>query len=163
LPPAQIDEGVAIVYRYLRAATEGPARLNLRLMAQVIAGKAHLSALSADEFLHEADMIASLRREEIMLLAKLHAAWHSDWLQENEPSVQFEAAMRWAAAELVPQVFGNREEVEATAGGIVRTGLLKVMPGIGSSTYAPTPLLDRLVTLAPLEAALEREPRTMNR
>lgn len=157
LPPTQIDEAVAITWRYFQAAQVGTARLNLRLMANVIASKGRLSNLVADEFLHDADMIASLRREEIMLLAKLHHAWASDWLQQNEPGMQPEVAIRWTTAQLVPSVFRDRQSLEATAGATVRTGLLKVMPAIGASTFEPTPLLTRLVSLASLEAAIEKE------
>lgn len=157
LPPTQIDEAVAIILRYFQAAQVGTAHLNLRLMADVIASKGRLGNLVADEFLHDADMIASLRREEIMLLAKLHHAWASEWLQKTKPEMQPEAAIRWATAQLVPSVFRDRQSLEATAGATTRTGLLKVMPAIGANTYAPTPLLTRLVLLASLEAAIAKE------
>jgi hypothetical protein len=157
LPPAQIDEGVAIVYRYFRAAQEGAARLNLRLMAQTVAGQARLESLSADEFLRDADMIASLRREEVFLLAKLFHAWNSDWLSKEQEGFQMESAMAWVAAELVPSVFHDRDEVDATAAAITRTGLLKIMPAIGASVYMPTVLLNKLMSKCDLEAALKKE------
>ena len=157
LPPNQIDEGVAIIYRYQRAAQEGAARLNLRLMAQTIAGKAHLGNLSADEFLQDADMIASLRREEILLLAKLHSASRSETPSKNKPAEESVDPMKWAESQLVPSVFRNREELEATAAAIVRTGLIKTESGYGAIHYSPTPLLDRLVARAPLEAAIAKE------
>jgi hypothetical protein len=159
LPPTQIDEAVAITYRYFRAAQEGTARLNLRLLASVIAGQARLSALVADEFLRDADMIASLRREEVMLLAKLHHAWGSDWLQQSSPPNRSEEGIRWATAQLVPSVFEDRQSLEATAGALVRTGLLKMVPGVMGLCFSPTPLLARLVSLAPLEAAIAKETR----
>ena len=37
-PEIAEDDAVYIIYRYLRAAQEGAARVNLRLLAQVIAG-----------------------------------------------------------------------------------------------------------------------------
>ena len=36
---ADADEFIAIIYRYARSGQEGTARLNLRLMAKVIAGQ----------------------------------------------------------------------------------------------------------------------------
>ena len=158
LPPTQIDEAVAITYRYFRAAQEGAARLNLRLLASVIAGRARLSALVADEFLCDADMIASLRREEIMLLAKLHHAWGSDWLKASSRPNWPEEAIRWATDQLAPSVFQDRQSLEAAAGAIVRTGLLKLVPGTLGFSFSPTPLLARLASLAPLEAAIAKEP-----
>ncbi len=63
-----VDEMVAIVYRYSRAAQEGAARINLRLMAQVISGKNVSENLTANRFLYYADIISSLRLEEIKLI-----------------------------------------------------------------------------------------------
>jgi len=68
----EVEEVAAITYRFARAAQEGTARLNLRLMAKVIAGQARLGTLVANEFLYYADIIASLRREEIILITTLH-------------------------------------------------------------------------------------------
>src|SRR5687767_13911055 len=51
------DEAAAILFRYIRAAQEGAARRNLRLLAQVIRGQLVLGTLVADRFLYLADMI----------------------------------------------------------------------------------------------------------
>ena len=48
---ADLQEGVATVYRFLRAAQEGAARVNLRLLSQVIANQAWRGTMKADEFL----------------------------------------------------------------------------------------------------------------
>ena len=78
----EVEEAAAVLLRYGRAAQEGAARLNLRLMAKVIAGQVHQQALYADEFLRHADIIAGLRREEVTLLGALQrirpagTAWH---------------------------------------------------------------------------------------
>lgn len=160
LPHDQIEEGVAITYRYLQAAQQGAARLNLRLLAQVIAGRAVKSALYADEFLHYADMISSLRREEVFLLAELHRAWNSGDVKEAEEGEQCAFAFSTVAARLIPQIFSTWNEMQATAGALVRTGLLQVMPAIGMSTYAPTALLDKLVSLASLDDAISKESRS---
>jgi len=157
LPPAQIDDGVAIVYRYFRAAQEGAARINLRLMAKVIAGQARLSNLSADEFLSDADVIAALRRDEIILLATVHRGWTSDRIVQEPEDSRVTAPLRWAEAELVPSVFRDAEDLRATAASIVRTGLLVPLPSWDWTRYAPTPKLARLVSLASFEAALNQE------
>jgi hypothetical protein len=157
LPPAQIDEGVAIVYRYFRAAQEGAARTNLPLMAKVVASQAHLGDLSADEFLHDADMIATLRRDEIILLATLYQVWTSDWLQEQEEGARPGAAFARARAQLTPSLFHEADEMEATAASLVRTGLLVSVSLYGAIGYRPTPKLRRLVSLAPLSEVLAQE------
>lgn len=65
---AKLEEVAAIIYRYGRAAQEGAARTNLRLLAQVIAGKNFSEAPAADKFLYYADILSSLKLEEIVLL-----------------------------------------------------------------------------------------------
>jgi uncharacterized protein with PIN domain len=44
----EMEEAAAVLLRYGRAAQEGAARLNLRLMAKVIAGMVYQQALYAD-------------------------------------------------------------------------------------------------------------------
>ena len=50
-------------FRYLRAATDGAARLKFRLLAKAIAGKLHAGNLVADEFLLYADSFANLKTD----------------------------------------------------------------------------------------------------
>ncbi len=165
LPPEQIDEGVAIVYRYFRAAQEGSARLNLRLMAKAIAGQVQKQDLIADEFLSLADLIASLRRHEVLLLAEIHKGWNSSAIKKIEsidkPKALLEALEKELA--LAPAVFQDREAILASSAALVRTGLLVSLPSLPAHTatrnleYKPTRNLDRLMELAPLEAAIRRE------
>jgi len=65
---AELEEIAAIIYRYGRAAHEGVAKTNLRLLAQVIAGRNFSEPLTADKFLYYADILSSLKLEEITLL-----------------------------------------------------------------------------------------------
>jgi hypothetical protein len=157
LSAPQIEEGVAVLYRYLRAAQEGAARVNLRLLAQAIAGKASRGDLDASEFLHDANMIGSLRFAEIQLLAKLHQAWSSEWILENEESARPIAAMEWVKCELVPSVFETYGDLIATAGSVVRTGLLSVAPGLDGMTYFTTLYLERLMEDSPFDEAIAKE------
>ncbi|HAO2892235.1 TPA: hypothetical protein IHM15_004852, partial [Escherichia coli] len=62
------EDAAAITFRYMRAATEGTARLNLRLLAAVASGQTQAPAFYADDFLAIADALSGLRREEIIVL-----------------------------------------------------------------------------------------------
>jgi hypothetical protein len=146
----EIEEGVAVAYRYFRAAQEGAARLNLRLLAKVIAERARLGNLVADEFLADADILASLRRNEIVLLATMYQAGHNTLLGDPR---------EWAEKQLIPTPFADKEELMATAGAVVRTGLIRTESGYGSIDYSLTHLIDRLVSLADIESALRTERR----
>jgi hypothetical protein len=157
LAAAEIEEVAAILYRYMRAAQEGGARLNLRLMAKVIAGQAHRGNLLADEFLYYADMLASLRREEVLVLGTLYRHWQSDSVQRAEENTRPDAAMTAAKEELIPNIFRDEEEFLATLEAATRTGLVTYISGFGR-VYRVSPLMNRLYALAPLEAAVKAEP-----
>jgi hypothetical protein len=64
-----------VIVRYLRAAREGAARLNLRLLAKVIAGQLQLGRLVADEFLQYAEALGSLSRDEVVVIGTLYKQW----------------------------------------------------------------------------------------
>jgi len=151
----QVDEAAAIIFRYARAAQEGAARLNLRLMAKVIAAQAYLGNLVADEFLYYADMLASLRREEVILIASLHQH------RVVAPEVWADNVRAWSKAQeqLVPNVFATGEVMYAAALGAARTGLLlSGPPSIGGpSAFVSSPMMDRLERLAPFKDALRQE------
>jgi hypothetical protein len=67
-----VDELVAIFVKYMRAAEEGTARLNLRLMAMTLRGMAHNRTLTANRFLYYAGFIATLTREEVIAIATFY-------------------------------------------------------------------------------------------
>jgi hypothetical protein len=68
----EVDELAAIFLKYVRAAEEGTARLNLRLMAMAIRGMTHKRTLTANRFLYYAGFLATLSREEVIALATLY-------------------------------------------------------------------------------------------
>lgn len=57
------DEYVAIVYRYLRAATEATATLNLRILAKVMHGQILCQTVNVSEFLAYSDTVSTLSHE----------------------------------------------------------------------------------------------------
>jgi len=158
LPLDQIDEGVAIAYRYFRAAQEGAARLNLRLMAKVIAGQARQSALYADEFLRHADVIAGLRREEVILLGALQRHWNAPETRAIADDDRMGAVHHLLETELIPEPFADASELAAMQSAVLRTGFLSGVPTFGGAIYRPTRAFQRLCCLVSLEAALRAEP-----
>lgn len=159
---AEEDEAAAILFRYAQAAQEGAARLNLRLMAKVITGQAHLGNLVADEFLYYANLLSSLRREEIILTATLHR------LRQEKAGTEFSSLSGakspdiWGEVgkELIPDVFPDDKTIHATALAVGRTGLVMTDTTLDGIAYFTTsPLMDRLLKLASLEEALDAEPK----
>jgi hypothetical protein len=150
------DDAAAFIFRYIRAAEEGTARLNLRLMAQVIAGQHQHPTLTADEFLYHASIVASLRREEIILLGTVLRHWLANG-HELDGVVRNRSALQAAKAALIPSHFLNDDELTATMAAITRTGLLVPGSAFGSIAYNVSPLLERLNALASFETAIRNE------
>lgn len=158
----QQDEVAAILFRYQRAAVEGAARLNLRLMAAVAAGQAASGAFVADEFLAWSESIAALRREEVILVVEMHRAERSVPPQlESQAADMWRLTGKWEAVHdaVIPDTFRDPDEVQATAAAAMRSGLVMSTGGTWDVpvTYVTTPRLARLVDLAPIEDAIGRE------
>ena len=150
------DDTAAMLFRYLRAAQEGAARINLRLMAKIMAGQNQEKPLVADDFLFWAEMIASLRREEIILLSTLLRHWY-DWSSEQDQFKRMSNASQDCQKALVPSIFAEKIELMATMAALTRTGLLVPESSFGSIVYQISPLLERLDDMASLEATLQQE------
>lgn len=156
IPLVPPDEAISAVLRYIRAADEGSARLNLRLMARVIAGKAFLGNLKADEFLYYAEALASLRREEIVLLATIHRI--KTERQARDPNTPIEKIWNEVVEALVPSLFATEPALRGSVMGCLRTGLLvDINSNDDAGYYVTSPLMDELEALAPFEVAIHEE------
>lgn len=154
-----IDESVSVMYRYWRAAQEGTGRLNLRLLAAVYAGQVRDKAIVADDFLYYADLLASLRRDEIILLGTfLRQSTNPDDTERDNIE-----AMRQTREELVPAVFNTTDDYKASLGSLLRTGLVSAdalggtFGGGSSMVYRVTNLLRKLNRLANIEGVIIRD------
>lgn len=156
----EVDEFVAILYRYLRAAQEGAARLNLRLMARVIRSQIEREGLYASNFLRYAELIASLTREEVILLATRHRLRVKfDGTKQTSNWDDTSRVNELVIKAVVPKVFPTPLDMVAALTALQRTGL--VWPAAattgGGFVWQDTPLLDRIVALAEFESVLEAE------
>lgn len=158
LSDPEVEDSIAILLRYGRAAQEGTARLNLRLMAKVIAGETQYRILYAHEFLRYADILAGLRREEIILLGTLHRHWHTAEMKSLGDGRRQQAVCNRARTELIPNPFKEADDFYAAAEAVTRTALVRTADAIDEHILIqPTRLLDDLCALAPFEAAVSRE------
>ncbi len=154
LPEMAEDDAVYIIYRYLRAAQEGSARLNLRLLAQVVAGSKSGQILTADHFLYYADVISSLRYDEIVLLGTFIRRFEGI---DNKKDDSFGTAMKNVQADLIPAIFPTEDDFKGCASAVLRTGLLTAISGWGSLLYEPTPSLFTFASMLSVDDALARE------
>jgi hypothetical protein len=146
------DPLIDIIYRFAKAAADGAARENLRLLAQVIAGLKRNKALEPDKFRKWANILEQLTRDELMVVGK---------------AISIRRKMAAEVAEGVAsrqEEFSNRLKSELSASGyqsfvidplcasLIRTGLLLPATGYGGvMVYLPTSWLDELGTLADVE------------
>lgn len=71
------DDIIAICYRFMRDATEGVAKNNLRLMARLICGLNDAHQLTAQNFQKYAKILADLEPEEIQIIANVIKRYQS--------------------------------------------------------------------------------------
>ncbi|MBB3409210.1 hypothetical protein FHT87_003129 [Rhizobium sp. BK316] len=143
------DEAAAITYRYMRAAEEGAARLNLRLLARVIVGSAEGPGLYADDFLRWADVLAGLRREEVIVLGVMQRVQMGETPIEDSsknPPVAF-----WlACTRILEQQYGLQPAASTScAHALLRTGLVQLVSGSMETVVVPAPT-GELTTLSGL-------------
>ena len=149
-----VEESVAVVYRYLRAAQEGAARVNLRLLAEVFCGQARLGLIKADEFLYYADVLTPLRRDEILLTGCILRYWNEATDQKNDPIERMRIATVKSQSALIPNVFEDHAEFRAVADGMRRTGFFSIQATAGGGDLlGPSPVLMRLARLVDFDAA----------
>jgi hypothetical protein len=176
---ASEDDAIRVIVRYLRAAREGTARLNLRLLAKAIAGKLRSGNLVADEFLQYAEVVGSLSRDEIIVIGAVYKVWaeHQD-LAATNPTEAAKYADPWVLAMRELTSEGMTEELVAgTAARAQRSGLIygmaAPMPRTASGTlgaltqagtdfpsafyYRITPMLIELGRTVDFRDALLRE------
>lgn len=152
------DEAIAVIVRYLRAATEGNARLNLRLLAKAITGQLRRGHLYAEDFLRFAGMLESLTRDEIILLATLYRYTraereHRDWHPGSDPPPPWGAAR----SDLAKRNFQSVGYVDAVAARAQRSGLIAARSAYGGLIYALTPVFEELSQTVDFQDALQKE------
>ncbi len=151
-----VDELVSIVNRYFRAADEGAAVWKLHLISKLLAGQCESRSINADEFLSLADMLVSMRREEIIYATELYKE-EMKYPQIDEEAPEHELISKAVLANLVPRVFLTESEMYAVATAVQRTGLIEKLSTWGGRRYTTTPLMNHLVKVAKLsDAGIER-------
>lgn len=152
LDAVEQDEFISCLWRFHRAAIEGSARQNMRLLARMLAGLADANSppLYAEKFKRYADALADLSREEILVLAELHKICTAFGARENFYAGK---SMRRLVARLVPNRIASEIELHGILAGLSRTGLISqgsgTMDDIGG--WMTTPLMDEVAALSRID------------
>lgn len=149
------DEAVAVTMRYVRAASEGKARINLRLLAKAIAGQLRHGNLVADEFFLYADALADLTRDEIHLLAimyRMHIRF-----EEHPPADGGAGFWNACIVESVLTLHGTEDQVRETAGSCLRSAFVIAVSAWDNLAFRLSPRFLALAKTVDFADAILRE------
>ena len=152
----EVEEAAGMVLRYIRAAQEGTAQINLRIMAKVIRGLAARSRVKACDFLRYADAVASLTVEEICVVTcLLEKTVELDELGLSKD--RDNKAWSQMIDDLVPRMFTDQQHVAEVLLAASRTGLVTKAAPFKLGPFCTTPFLHELADLASLPRAITEE------
>lgn len=159
------DDKVSLMHRYMQAAMNGSARINLRLLAQAInslsKGKKQSKPIYANEFNRYAQALETLSEDEIHLLASMYEyrknarspytritargiECENDFLQNFSKHYRYENKI-------------SDEEYISMCSALLRTGLIYPRTYIRETTYDLSPFFDEIVTLVDFQDVLRKE------
>ncbi len=159
------DDKVSIMHRYMQAAMNGSARINLRLLAKMMnsiaKGKKQSNTIYANEFNRYASALETLSEEEIHLLASMYnyrknarppytritargIEGENDFLQNFSKHYRYENKI-------------SEEQYISMCSALLRTGLIYPRTYIRETTYDLSPFFDEIVKLVDFQDALKKE------
>ncbi|MFN4274791.1 MAG: hypothetical protein ACK4FJ_00715 [Ferrovibrio sp.] len=146
------DELGGVLFRYFSAIRENKARLNLRLMAKVMAGQATRDRLYTEDFFRYADILSMLSRAEVLAIMLLHKT------KLEGDFVNCEELWRVLVTVAVPKYFLTDEHLRAALTSAMRSGLVITPPTFDDAGFFTTsPLVEEIADLADFEDALRQE------
>lgn len=141
-----VDPLIDIILRFTKAASEGAAKANLRLLAQVIAGLKKNKSLESDRFRRWAAILEDITRDELIAIGLAYRIWKKNPNPTQDNPNTFNEDLRKAL-----ESGGYGKEIDALLTAASRTGLLAPGSAFGGLAYYPTPWLWQLGELADLE------------
>ncbi len=162
-----VDEKLSIIHRYILSAKNGNARINLRLLAQLISGLMNgeklTKGLYASEFNRYSSQLESLSYEEIQVLALL-AKCREDAIQEVQEPAYLNAQVRVYQRSnehyflRARSQFDNPKEFNSLVLALQRTGFIASGQGQTVGIYELSPFFDKITQLIDFQEALKKEP-----
>lgn len=145
------DDAAMAMLTYRRAVSEGVARLNLELLAQMLVSGAAEPGFTADGFRRQAEMVSNLSYEEIVILA---------FASRVQPALDAQPKLTLAEAladELAGRgrPFEDQEDIFAALTALQRTGFVRYWSPYGvPAGYKTTKAYEALLRLIDIEDAM---------
>jgi len=146
-----VDPLIEIIFRFSKAVSDGAARENLRLLAQIIAGLKKKRAFDPDRFRRWCRVLEHLTRDELLTIGLAYRADVKTLPDGDKAADTFDQTLR-----LMLKEAGYSDEVEALLASVASAGLLSSASAFSGLAYSPTPWLKELCTLADFEAKSTR-------
>ncbi len=151
------DRTAAMALQYVRAAREGAARLNLRLMAQFMFAEAAQATMTSTVHRRNGEHLASLSLEEMIICAKLviierdFPPLSPDASREEVTQDTTDRARRFSK-DIAP-LFGSHGDAEGYGNSLLRTGWLRTIGDwSGSGSFATTKAFLAVADMVEFEA-----------
>ncbi|MFI5021410.1 MAG: hypothetical protein ACHQRJ_07135 [Alphaproteobacteria bacterium] len=158
---AHEDEVIGVLFHYRRAAEEGAARVNLRLLAKAIVGEYRNGRLVADKFMYFANMLAELSQDEIIVIGTMYKHAHGAASKSSGDEDLHTGAWGATWKELVASGM-NGKDVLAAANRALRSGLLIAMSTVSMVSFEVSSLLSEIGTTIDFQDAIRREQGHMD-
>jgi hypothetical protein len=141
---AQKDENLRMILRYQRAARDGVATKNLKLLAKIIRGSIEAGDMNADRCIYLLNIISEMTEEEIKLVCKLYKASLAKEKDEQISSI-------FLAENMEELNITNIQILDAMFTRITRTGLIVSRNSWDGLGFEPSLLFDELLSLVDLQ------------
>ncbi|MGE8657021.1 MAG: hypothetical protein ACN6O8_09765 [Achromobacter sp.] len=134
-----VDSFVSRAARYYQAAIIGSAHANLRILARMVVCGGE-RAMPADEFLYLAQVIESLRHDELLVLSSFSRARRR---RDQDNALDSKQDLYGAVEADLRGIF-EKSELDGLLHALLRTGFLTTRSGYGGAQWNVTSLLLRL-------------------
>jgi hypothetical protein len=150
-----IEPFIDMTLRFGKAVSDGAARENLILLAQIIAGLKKNRSFDADLFRKWSNVLEQRTRDELLVIGLAYR------LAKQMPDIEKEATnYNNGLRKAIEQAGYSQGELEALLTAVASTGLLSSASAWGGLAYQPTSWLTELGTLADLESVQQQTART---
>lgn len=156
------DEVVAMLVKFFQAMVQGPAFRNLKLIAQILAGKSADENSRTDDFIMWADTIGSLTAEEIIFFVRLFdadaQAVEEMRIERSLDSYKHHSRLTTLAKKKLVgsgNICPTNDHFQMLGSSLARTGLVIPVSSGGELTFAVSPRASELMTLVRANEAAE--------
>ncbi|MFA5593260.1 MAG: hypothetical protein WC989_08105 [Micavibrio sp.] len=156
--PDDISSVLGMMLRYQRAAIEGSAKVNLRIMASIFKGILEQECVYPDKFQSMANRISDLTVEELWVVALVYK--YKRAIDEKRERTERDLSFS-ECDEIGDQIFGkdykNQDRVLAYCASASRAGLIMPQYDQNLFRYTTTHIMDELVVLSDFQKILDKE------